>query len=82
MTDKTITASGEPRVVIWSTKGFRVQRRCVGQNGAGPSPALGVAPIGDRRRIRGTVRDMRTRTSLPRRGWMTVDVSSRGNSGE
>lgn len=63
-------ASGDPRVVMLSTKGLRVHNRCVGQKGASAAKSRGV-----------TRSEIRTRVSLPRRGWMTVGERSRGRRG-
>ena len=58
-TSKITIASGDPRVVMFNTKGLSDQRRCVGQYGAGR---------GEARRHRGTRREVRQRRRRPRRG--------------
>jgi hypothetical protein len=65
-------ASGDPRVVMLSTKGFNVQSRCVGQNGDGDGPLSSM---------RGTARDSSERVSFPSIGCSNVGDRTSGSKG-
>lgn len=63
-------ASGDPRVVILMTNGFRVHIACVAQKGEPQARSRGV-----------TSKDIKTRVSLPKRSWSTAEDRRRGSKG-
>lgn len=77
-------ASGDPRVVMFRTKGLRVHRRWTGQNAEEVVAERLVRSLvwrGSHRSIEGMKRDMTVSTSFPASGCRTVGESRRGNNG-
>ena len=70
MTRTIIMASGDPRVVILITNGFRVHIKWVGQNGDPEARRRGV-----------TSKDIRMRVILPRRSCITAEDRRSGSKG-
>lgn len=65
-------ASGDPLVVMLSTKGFSVQSKCVGQNGDDDGPLSSM---------RGTPRDKSDNASFPSIGCSNVGDRISGSRG-